>query len=71
MVVTNTPNVLEEDLKKIKQFCRSNNYIEPSFVVIQSGTRVAETSNIGSFDTPRVADELPPEIQIPKNDRDL
>lgn len=64
---TNTPNILEEDLKKIKQFCRSNNYIEPSFVVIQSGTRVAETSNIGSFDSPvRVADELPPEIQIPK-----
>ncbi len=64
---TNTPDILEEDLKKIKEFCSQNNYIQPSFVVIQSGTRVAETNNIGSFDSPvRVADELPPEIQIPK-----
>ena len=39
----------------------------PSFVVIQAGTRVMETKNMGSFDSPiRIANELPPEIQIPQ-----
>ena len=44
-----------------------NKFPYPSFVVIQSGTRVMEMRNIGSFDSPfRVENELPPEIQIPK-----
>ena len=39
----------------------------PSFVVIQCGTRVMETRNVGSFDSPvRVANEIPAEIQLPK-----
>ena len=40
---------------------------KPLFVVIQSGTKVAETRNIGSFESPlRIENELPVEIQLPK-----
>jgi hypothetical protein len=40
---------------------------QPTFVVIQCGTRVMEMRNVGSFDSPvRVADEIPAEIQLPK-----
>jgi len=51
----------------MKKFCNTNKFPFPSFVVIQAGTRVMETKNIGSFDSPvRTKNELPPEIQIPK-----
>lgn len=64
---TNTPDELEFTLSEIQKFCLKNDFPLPTFVVIQSGTRVKETRNIGSFDSPfRVANELPPEIQIPK-----
>jgi hypothetical protein len=61
----------QEDLDKVLRavgcFCKKNGYPRPSFVVIQSGTRVMEMRNVGSFDTPfRVADEIPAEIQVPK-----
>ena len=63
----NTQEELEYTLEKMKIFCNKNNMPYPSFVVIQAGTRVMETRNVGSFDSPvRVAYELPPEIQIPK-----
>jgi tagatose-1,6-bisphosphate aldolase non-catalytic subunit AgaZ/GatZ len=63
---TNTPEELDYTLNAIRQFCQNNKLPQPSFVVIQSGTRVMETRNVGSFDSPlRVADELPAEIQIP------
>ena len=36
-------------------------------MVIQSGTRVMEMRNVGTFDTPfRVENEIPAEIQVPK-----
>lgn len=64
---TNSQEQLGYTLNAVKQFCKKNNLPEPSFVVIQSGTRVMETRNVGSFDSPvRIADELPAEIQLPK-----
>jgi tagatose-1,6-bisphosphate aldolase non-catalytic subunit AgaZ/GatZ len=64
---TNTQEELDYTLNAVKQFCKKNHLPQPSFVVIQCGTRVMETRNVGSFDSPvRVADELPAEIQLPK-----
>jgi hypothetical protein len=64
---TNTQEELDYTLNAITRFCATNKVPKPSFVVIQTGTRVMETRNVGSFDTPlRVTDELPAEIQIPK-----
>ena len=64
---TNTQEELDYTLNAITRFCESNRLPKPSFVVIQTGTRVMETRNVGSFDTPlRVSNELPAEIQIPK-----
>lgn len=62
-----TKEELEYTLECMKRFCKSNNLPFPSFVVIQAGTKVMETKNIGSFDSPiRVEHQLPPEIQIPQ-----
>jgi hypothetical protein len=63
----NTQEELEYTLEQMRKFCKLNNFPYPSFVVIQAGTRVMETRNVGSFDSPiRLANELPPEIQIPR-----
>lgn len=63
---TNTKDELEYTLTKITEFCKSNNITTPTFVVIQTGTRVMETRNVGSFDTAlHVKDELAAEIQVP------
>jgi len=63
---TNTKDELEYTLTKITEFCKSNNIPTPTFVVIQTGTRVMETRNVGSFDTAlHVKDELAAEIQVP------
>ena len=64
---TNTPEELSYTLAKVFQFCKIKNYEKPIFVVIQSGTKVLETRNIGSFESPlRISNELPVEIQLPK-----
>jgi hypothetical protein len=64
---TNTQEELDYTLNELFKFCQKNKIPQPSFVVIQTGTRVMETRNVGSFDTPlRVAGELPAEIQVPK-----
>ncbi len=64
---TNNPDELVETLNKIYNFCKKKKFDKPIFVVIQSGTRVAETRNIGSFESPlRIENELPVEIQLPK-----
>ena len=64
---TNSQEELDYTLNAIQKFCKSNSLPPPTFVVIQCGTRVMETRNVGSFDSPvRVADELPAEIQLPK-----
>ena len=64
---TNTQEELDYTLNKVQDFCRQNKLPKPTFVVIQCGTRVMETRNVGSFDSPiRVSGELPPEIQLPR-----
>ena len=64
---TNRQEELEYTLGKMKEFCHYNNLPYPTFVVVQTGTRVMESCNVGSFDSPvRVANELPAEIQVPK-----
>ena len=64
---TNSQEELDYNLNAIKKFCKQNKIPQPTFVVIQCGTRVMEMRNIGSFDSPvRVANEIPAEIQLPK-----
>jgi hypothetical protein len=64
---TNTQEELDYTLNELLKFCKKNKIPQPSFVVIQTGTRVMEARNVGSFDTPlRVTNELPAEIQVPK-----
>ena len=46
---TNTLDELEYSLKEIKNFCEKNNFKKPLFVVVQTGTKVMETRNIGIF----------------------
>ena len=64
---TNTLEELEYSLNHILRFCKKENLPSPSFVVIQTGTKVKEMRNVGSFDSPiRIAGELAMEIQLPK-----
>ena len=64
---TNKQEELEYTLNAMQLFCKRNKMNFPLFVVIQTGTRVKETRNVGSYDLHiRVAEEIPPEIQIPK-----
>ena len=64
---TNTPDDLNETLHLIEKFCNKNKIPFPTFVVIQTGTKVMETRNIGTFDSPlRVENEIAAEIQVPK-----
>lgn len=58
-----TEYVISETIK----FCKEKNLPAPSFVVIQTGTKVLETRNVGTFDNPiRIQNELPAEIEVPK-----
>jgi tagatose-1,6-bisphosphate aldolase non-catalytic subunit AgaZ/GatZ len=64
---TNSQDELDYTLNEVQKFCAKYRLPKPTFVVIQCGTRVMETRNVGSFDSPiRVADEIPAEIQLPK-----
>ena len=64
---TNSQEELDYTLNAIKKFCLQNKLPQPTFVVIQCGTRVMEMRNVGSFDSPvRIANEIPAEIQLPK-----
>lgn len=64
---TNTQEELQYTLNSMRRFCDRNHLPYPNFIVIQTGTKVIETRNIGSFDAlVRVANELPAEIQVPK-----
>ena len=48
---------LEYTLNETTNFCQKNHLPIPSFVVVQTGTKVAECRNIGSFDSPiRIAE---------------
>ena len=46
---TNTLEELEYSLNEITKFCNSNNFEKPLFIVVQTGTKVMETKNIGIF----------------------
>ena len=64
---TNSQEELRFTLSKIHEFCEKNKYPKPTFIVIQTGTKVKELRNIGSLDSPfRIKNEIPPEIQIPQ-----
>ena len=64
---TNSQEELEYVLNSMRIFCEKYNFPFPTFVVIQTGTKVKEMKNVGSLDSPmRVIDQLPSEIQIPK-----
>ena len=64
---TNSQEELDYTLNTVQQFCKLNKIDFPMFVVMQTGTRVMETTNIGSYDKNiRVPYEVPAEIQIPK-----
>jgi hypothetical protein len=63
----NSPDEFENLLSKFCSYCIKENLPKPTFVVAQTGTKVMEIKNIGTFDSPfRVANELPAEIQVPK-----
>ncbi len=62
-----TIETLNYRLENIQAFCKKNKLPLPAFIVVQTGTKVLETRNIGTLDSPlRVENELPPEIEIPK-----
>ncbi len=61
------PNAFENLLAKIFKNCKQLHLPNPDFVVVQTGTKVMETKNIGYFDSPiRVPNTLPAMIQVPK-----
>ncbi|MDP1677934.1 MAG: tagatose-6-phosphate kinase [Bacteroidota bacterium] len=63
---TNTSEELEYTLNEVIKFCEKRNFPKPMFVVVQTGTRVMEMKNVGSFDSPiRVVGELAAEVQVP------
>jgi len=41
---------IEYTLNNLKQFCIKNKFATPFFIVVQTGTKVMETSNIGNFE---------------------
>jgi hypothetical protein len=56
----------ERILTEVTRFCRSCDVPLPMFVVVQTGTKVVESRNVGSFPSPfRVPSELPAELQVP------
>ncbi len=46
----NTSEDLRYVLKMVKSYCEKNKFEEPSFVVVQTGTKVKEMENIGRFE---------------------
>ncbi len=46
---TNTIDELKYSLDEISNFCEKNKFDKPFFVVVQTGTKVMETKNIGIF----------------------
>ena len=46
---TNTREELEYTLEQMKVFCKVNKLPYPAFVVVQTGTKVMEMANVGSF----------------------
>ena len=64
---TNSFDELHETLNCLSTFCQKNRLPRVTFVVIQSGTRVMERKNVGSFESPvRIKNEMPVEIHLIK-----
>tara|TARA_Y100000590_G_C15635428_1_gene982802 strand:+ start:196 stop:1365 length:1170 start_codon:yes stop_codon:yes gene_type:complete len=64
---TSTFEEIEYFLEKLKKFYYKYKIPKATFMVIQCGTKVMETKNIGSFEYPlRIINEVPVEIQLPK-----
>ncbi len=56
---------LENFLNTVFNFCESKKLQKPTFVVIQSGTKVMELRNVGIFESPvRIKSQIPVEIQL-------
>ena len=56
---------LEDFLEIVFKFTKKNKLQSPTFVVIQSGTKVMETRNVGIFESPvRIKGQIPVEIQL-------
>lgn len=65
--VSHSLDDLVELLARLNRFCRDNAAPTPTFLVVQTGTKVMETRNIGSLDSPyRVDGQIPTEIFIPR-----
>ena len=63
--VTNTYEETEYFLDRMSKFCKKNRLPKLFFIVLQSGTKVMETRNIGTLESiVRIENEVPPEIQI-------
>jgi len=64
---TSTFEEIEYFLEKLNNFYIKEKLPKATFVVIQCGTKVIETRNVGSFESPlRIINEVPVEIQLPK-----
>ncbi|NQW09744.1 MAG: class II D-tagatose-bisphosphate aldolase, non-catalytic subunit [Alphaproteobacteria bacterium] len=62
-------SILDVELlvNKISSFCKSAKLPTPLFVVVQTGTKVVETRNVGSLGSPfRVPGEIPAEVNLPR-----
>lgn len=64
--VSGSVRELDHMLARINGFCAAEGLRQPLFVVVQTGTKVAETRNVGSLLSPyRVDGEIPPEVYLP------
>lgn len=60
-------SVAEEKLKRILSILKKSNLPLPVFYVLQTGTKVQELRNVGSFDSKLpVRGMLPPSVQLPE-----
>ena len=64
---TNTEIEIKKTLSSINMFCKNEKIAKPLFMVMQTGTKVLEDRNVGSFESPvKIKNELSVEIQLPK-----
>jgi hypothetical protein len=50
-------NKLEDFIDRVNVFCNKNNFIRPTFIVIQTGAKVFENKNIGMFEKGSIYDK--------------
>lgn len=64
---TESMEAIEAALRDIQGFCERYRLPKPTFIVMQTGTKVLETRNVGVLDYPfRIKRQIPAEIQIPR-----